>query len=72
MLYEYTIRGCVCHLSAETIETLEENIRAIEDERNAWEHLQEVYRRACESNDPEDWGEYSDVYKDCYGIRPRY
>lgn len=72
MLYEYVIRGCVCHLSAETIEVLEEARKAIEDERTAWENLDRAYHRACESNDPEDWGIYSDIYKDCYGVRPRY
>ena len=72
MLYEYTIRGCVCHLSAETIETLEENIRAIEEERTAWEEMHKMYLVACESNDPMDWSIYSDLYKDCYGCRPRF
>jgi len=72
VLYEYVIRGCVCHLSAETIETLEENIRAIEDERRAWENLREFYKKASESNDSVDWSIYSDLYKDCYGVRPRY
>lgn len=72
MLYEYIIRGCVCHLSAETIEVLEEERRAIEDERRAWENLDRAYRRACESNDPIDWGIYSDIFKDCYGVRPRH
>ena len=72
MLYEYTIRGCVCHLSAETIETLEENLREIEDERRAWEDMHRAYEIACESNDPMDWSIYSDLYKDCYGCRPRH
>lgn len=71
MLYEYTIRGCVCHLSAETIETLEENLRAIEDEHNAWKNMHEAYLRAVESNDPMDWSVYSDLYKDWCGCRPR-
>ena len=72
MLYEYTIRGCVCHLSAETIEVLEENRKAIEAEQNAWEEMREVLKRAEQSNDPMDWSIYSDLYKDCFGVRPRY
>lgn len=72
MLYEYVIRGCVCYLSAETIEAYEEEQRAIEDERRAWENLDRAYRRACESNDPIDWSIYSDIFKDCYGVRPRH
>lgn len=72
MLYEYVIRGCVCYLSAETIEVLEEERKAIEDERKAWEYLDIAYRRACESNDPMDWSIYSDIFKDCYGVRPRH
>ena len=72
MLYEYIIRGCVCHLSAETIEVLEEECKAIEDERRMWENLDRAYRRACESNDPIDWSIYSDIFKDCYGVRPRH
>lgn len=72
MLYEYTIRGCVCYLSAETIQTLEEERKAIEDERNAWENMHKALERAEQSNDPVDWAIYSDLYKDCYGVRPRY
>ena len=64
MLYEYTIRGCVCYLSEETIEVLEENRKAIEDERNAWQAQHDAYVRACESDDPMDWAIYSDLYKD--------
>ena len=59
MLYEYIIKGCVCHLSAETIEVLEEERKAIEEERRAWEDMQKAYEIA-----------YSDLYKDCYGHRP--
>ena len=66
MLREYTIRGCVCYLSEETIQG------AIEDERNAWQAQHDAYIRACESNDPMDWAIYSDLYKDCYGCRPRH
>ena len=72
MLYEYTIRGCVCYLSEETIEAFEEEQRAIEDERRAWEDMRDARRRAEETNDPIDWSVYSDLYKDCYGVRPRY
>lgn len=72
MLREYTIRGCVCHLSEETIAVYEENLRAIEDERSAWQAQHDAYLRACESNDPMDWSIYSDLYKDCYGVRPRH
>ena len=72
MLREYTIRGCVCHLSEETIQAFEEEQRAIEDERNAWQAQHDAYLRACESNDPMDWAIYSDLFKDCYGCRPRH
>ena len=72
MLYEYVIRGCVCYLSEETIEVLEEERRAIEDERRAWEDMQRAYEIACKSNDPMDWDIYSDLFKDCYGVRPRH
>ena len=72
MLYEYVIRGCVCHLSAETIEVLEEERRAIEDEQNAWEAQHKAYLVACETNDPIDWSIYSDLYKDWCGVRPRF
>ena len=72
MLYEYVIRGCVCYLSAETIEVLEEERKAIEDERRAWEDMHRAYEIACKSNDPMDWSIYSDLYKDCYGCRPRH
>ena len=72
MLYEYVIRGCVCYLSAETIETLEEERRAIEDEHRAWEDMRRAYEIACETNDPMDWSIYSDLFKDCYGVRPRH
>ena len=72
MLYEYTIRGCVCHLSAETIAVYEENIRAIEDEQRAWEDMRAARQRAEQSNDPMDWSIYSDLYKDCFGCRPRH
>lgn len=72
MLREYTIRGCVCHLSEETIAVYEENLRAIEDERRAWENMRNALKRAEQSNDPIDWSIYSDLYKDCYGVRPRY
>ena len=72
MLYEYTIRGCVCYLSAETIETLEENLREIEDERRAWEDMHRAYETACQTNDPMDWSVYSDLYKDWCGCRPRF
>ena len=50
MLREYTIRGCVCHLSEETIAAFEETQRAIEDERRAWEDMHRMYLQACESN----------------------
>lgn len=72
MLYKYVIRGCVCWLSEETIESLEEERRAIEEERELWEAMQSAYRRACESDDPMDWSIYSDLFKDCYGVRPRH
>ena len=72
MLYKYVIRGCECWLSEETIAVLEENRKAIEDECNAWENLRIIYRQAQESNDPVDWSLYSDIYKDCFGVRPRY
>ena len=72
VLREYVIRGCVCYLSEETIEAYEAECRAIEDERRAWEDLHKVYRIACESNDPMDWELYSNLFKDCYGVRPRY
>lgn len=72
MLYKYVIRGCECWLSQETIDALEEERRAIEDERRAWENLDIAYRRACESDDPIDWAIYSDIFKDCYGVRPRH
>ena len=72
MLREYTICGCVCYLSEETIQAFEEEQRAIEDERRAWEDMHRAYEIACESNDPMDWAIYSDLYKDCYGCRPRH
>ncbi len=72
MLREYVIRGCVCYLSEETIEAYEAECRAIEDERRAWEDMHRMYLIACESNDPMDWSIYSDLYKDCYGVRPRF
>jgi len=70
VLYKYVIRGCECWLSEETIEALEEERKAIEDERKAWEAMRDAYRRACESDDPMDWDIYSDLHKDCYGVRP--
>ena len=72
MLREYTIRGCVCYLSEETIQAFEEEQRAIEDERTAWEDMHRAYEIACESDDPTDWAIYSDLFKDCYGFRPRH
>ena len=72
MLYEYTIRGCVCYLSEETIAVLEEERKAIEDERKAWENMHKALERAEQTNDPMDWSIYSDLFKDCYGVRPRY
>ena len=72
MLYEYTIRGCVCHLSMETIEAIEENLRAIEEERARWEDMRAARKKAEKTNDPIDWAIFSDLYKDCYGVRPRY
>ena len=65
MLREYTI-------PEETIQAFEEEQRAIEDERRAWEDMHRMYLIACESNDPMDWSIYSDLYKDCYGCRPRH
>ena len=34
--------------------------------------VSEAARRALESMDPEDWGLFSDLYKDLNGVRPRY
>ena len=70
MLYEYIIKGCICHLSAETIAVLEKERKAIEEEHKVWENMQKAYEIACRSNDPIDWSIYSDLYKDCYGHRP--
>ena len=72
MLREYTIRGCVCYLSEETIQAFEEEQRAIEEEHRAWEDMHRAYEIACESNDPMDWSIYSDLYKDWCGCRPRF
>ena len=72
MLREHTIRGCVCYLSEETIQVFEEEQRAIEDERRAWEDMHRAYEIACKSDDPMDWAIYSDLFKDCYGFRPRH
>lgn len=70
MLYKYVIKGCVCWLSEETIKAFEEEQRAIEDERTAWEEMHKAYNRWCKSGDPMDWDIYSDLHKDCYGVRP--
>ncbi len=72
MLYKYVIEGCECWLSEETIETLEAERKAIEDERRAWEDMHRAYEIASRTNDPMDWSIYSDLYKDCYGVRPRH
>ena len=72
MLREYTIRGCVCYLSEETIQAFEEEQRTIEEERRAWEDMHRAYEIACKSDDPMDWAIYSDLFKDCYGFRPRH
>ena len=72
MLREYIIRGCVCHLSEETIAAYEEEQREIEESRRVREELNRAYRIACGTNDPIDWSFYSDLHKECYGVRPHY
>ena len=69
---EYTIHGCVCYLSEKTIKAFEDEQRAIAEERERWEDMHKMYLQACKSNDPIDWSIYSDLYKDCYGCRPRH
>ena len=72
MLYEYVIHGCVCWFSQETIESLETERKALEDEHKAWESVRVARQRAEQTNDPMDWSIYSDLYKDYYGVRPRH
>ena len=72
MLYKYVIHGCVCWLSQETIKSLEDERKALEDERKAFEEVCTARKQAEQTNDPMDWSIYSDLYKDYYGVRPRY
>ena len=51
---------------------LEDDEDNLEADLEAWNDMQEAYRRARESDDPMDWDIYSDLYKDYYGVRPRY
>jgi len=57
---EKTIREYEAEL-AKTQELLKE----MEWKRQAWKALHEAYEN-------EDWGLYSDLYKDLYGVRPRW
>jgi hypothetical protein len=70
VLYKYIVNGCECWLSKKTINRLERERKAIEDERRAYEQMHRAYEVACRTNDPIDWSIYSDLYKDCFGVRP--
>ena len=55
-----------------TIAAYEAECKAIADAEFFERQLDEVLAEARESNDPTVWGVYSDLYKDLYGIRPRW
>lgn len=48
-----------------TIELLKEEIQREEWERSAQEAIQRAYSEG-------DWALFSDLYKDLYGVRPRW
>ena len=49
----------------QTIALLHEEMRREEWERSTWEAIQKASAEG-------DWDLYSDLYKDLYGIRPRW
>ncbi len=59
----YGVNFVLCN--PETIALIKEELQRDEWERSAWEAIQ----RAADEG---DWDLYSDLYKDLYGIRPRW
>ena len=59
----YGVNFILCN--PETIALIKEELQREEWERSTWEAIQ---RASAEG----DWDLYSDLYKDLYGIRPRW
>lgn len=57
--------NCVCYLTPKTAEKIRAEQREDEERMQLFEALQ----RAAAN---EDWDFYSDLYKDLYGVRPRW
>lgn len=72
MLYKYIVNGNVCWLSKRTINKLEAERKAIEDEQNAYRAMWSVLEHALATDDPTSWSIYSDLHKDIYGVRPHW
>ena len=59
----YGVNFVLCN--PDTIALIKEELQRDEWERSAWEAIQRAYAEG-------DWDLYSDLYKDLYGIRPRW
>lgn len=58
-------------IEAETIREAEKIAKEREIEDRLWDYLHEL-RERIEAGETDLWDEYSDVYKDLNGIRPRW
>ncbi len=63
------IKGVTCHLTDTTAAQVKSDLAAYEAEQRGWEQDMADLKAAWESG---DMSYYSDVYKDIYGVRPRY
>ena len=63
------INGVTFHLTNETADTIQRELKAYEEERFFERQLREEEAVARATG---DWSVYSDLYKDMYGIRPRW
>lgn len=59
-------------LTEKTANHILAELQELEDDRQAWLNVQRAYEIACKSDDPMAWSIYSDVFKDYYGVRPRW
>ena len=70
MLYKYIIRGCECWLTRETGDAIMERLEEQEYKRKMHDALERAYATAKATDDPMAWSFYSDLFKDCFGVRP--
>lgn len=67
------IKGVTLHLTDSTAADIQRDLDAYEAEQREWKRdMEDLEMAAAVGRETGDWSFYSDVYKDVYGVRPRW